>query len=348
MTKKNKLILIISICVAIVLAATAIILVVVLNNRDKWKDTGSIEYSPPPTPPHVPVVTYDIIVNSGINEEYYLNQEFDINNVYIYYRTWVDGQLEEVENVRCSESFIKDDPDNPVPDTDTLGKCEFALTYLGLECTAYFNVVEYSEKHALSFINPNTYRDNYSTFVLLESADTARDYVDGIRAKLVEENNVLGPLVFMNNIEGFLKVGFDSNYAELCGNPNNPNEKASLTKSANVYNGTMWYTNNAEIYKIVIELEFYPSTIGLRIDMNVNGVEYGIYISSTESTYNMVITGAMTEDVIMTYGADVIYLSTCDAGLYNDIYNDSYDETFGSVGNEVLEYNRTTREYEKR
>lgn len=350
MTKKNKLILIISIC-AFVVIAVATILVVALTNRDKWKDVGDKDYTPPPPPPHVPVVTYDITIDRGLKDEYYINQEFDINDVYILYRTFVDGVLDEVESVRCSPAFVKGYPDTPVPDTDTIGYQYFTLNYLGIEYNTGFNVVEYDVKHALQFINSNAYWDNYSMFVLLERDTNGleRDYVDSMREKLADTGSTRGPLVFMQNIEGVIKFGPEISTSGMMGNPDNPSETASLIKNGNLYNGTIWVTDATTVYKVVFEVEYYPATKGVRIDMTINDTtDYGVYISSTEHTYNMVISGVMAEDVIMTYGLEKMYLSTCDAGLYRTIYGRQYDETFGSTGNTVLEYNIDTTEYEMR
>ena len=170
-----------------------------------------------------------------------------------------------------------------------------------------------------------------------------------MREKLADTGDVRGPLVFMRNIENALKYGSQISDSGLMGNPNNPSETASLIKNGNLYNGTMWVNDSTTVYKVVFEMEYYPTTKGLRIDMTINDtVEYGIYVSSTEHTYNMVISGVMAEDVIMTYGLDKMYLSTCDAGLHRTIYGRQYDETFGSTGNTVLEYDINTCEYEMR
>ena len=357
MTKKNKLILIILICIVAVIAISATIVIIVLNNRDnKWKDVGNKDYTPPSeNTPYEPIISYDIVVDRGLEEEYYLNQEFDINKVYIYYRKIVDGRVEWAESVRCAPAFIKGYPETPIPNTDTLGTKSFTLTYLGLDCDVSFNVVEYNEMYAMKFINSNTYLENDSLFGVLGayiSSGDARTYMDNIKGVIADSVTHIGPLVFMRNIQDFIEMnrggesGSENN--GLWGNPNNPNETASLSKVGNLYIGTIWVITEHETYKLEFELEYYPIAKGLRIDMTVNGTDYGVYISSTENTYNLVISGTMTDDVIMTYGAEKIYLSTCDAGLYRTIYNNAYDETFGSTGNAVLEFDRDTFEYEKR
>lgn len=346
MTKKNKLILIISICVVIVIAGVATTLWLIL--RDRWQDAGNNDYTPPPPTPPEPVITYDIILGDGVKDEYYLNEPFDINNVRIYYRVFKDGALESSSVVRCSESFIKGYPEVPAPDTDTLGTQSFTLTYLSLECNVSFDVVEYSEEHVLSLLNENIAMGNESLFVLLKRdlKDEALNYVDSIYDKVIQSDTSAKVLSYLSNVENILTFYNDASEISVFNHPTDTSKVASIEKVGNIYNGTFWVTRLNGVAEVVFELEYYTNTKGLRIEMSVDGVSYSIYVNSTETTYNMVISGAHDEDIILNYGSEYIYLSTCDIGTYDTLYTETYSATFGSIGNKVLSYNISDKTYE--
>lgn len=348
MTKKNKWILISSILVFVVIAVTAILIVLLNNNDGKWTPAGEKEYTPPSDPPHIPVITHDIIVGKGLKSEYYLNETFDISDIYIHFRTFVDGALDDAKSVMCTPLFVKGYPEVELPDTDTLGEQRFTLTYLSYDCEVSFDVVPYNEKYALRFINENVYMGNDSLFVKVSNSQgQAKTFVDDIYSKVVQSGSFIGPLVYLRNVDDFINI-FSSG-AELdgvYGNPDNTNESATFTHVGNQYNGTMWVTTEGGVNKIVFELEYYPDTKGIRLEMDVNDVDYGIYISSTETSYNMVVSGADTKDIVMTYNADKLYLATADANSYTNIFANEYSDTFGSMEDTVLEYNMETNEYQ--
>lgn len=343
MSKGKKTAIIVSIACLILVGIVAILFCV-----QKWGDVpddGNPDSSDKPTPE--PEITREISLNSGVKSEYYLGEEINVNDMSILLVTTIDGKSEN-EIVNCSYSFIKGYPEVPLPNTNELGMHSFTLNYLGAECLVTYNVVEYNEEHVLELVNRNIYFENNSMFVLLDRdvKGDAKEYVTDIYKKLIYDDVTgSGPLSYLKNIENAIKISNDSSSLSIFNHRTDTSKTANINKTDNMYNGVIWVVDNEQDVEVSFELVYYAQTKGIKLILTAKEKTYTILLNSTETTFNMAISGISEYDILLNYGIEKMYLTTTSEGENSNLYSQDYSSTFASVGTQVLEYNVNTESY---
>lgn len=343
MSKGKKIAIIVSIVCLILVGVVAI-----LFYLPKWGDVpddGNPDSGVKPTPE--PEITRVISLNGGVKSEYYLGEEIDVNNISILLITTIDGESEN-EIINCDYSFIKGYPDVTLPNTNELGIHSFTLNYLGVECLVTYNVVEYNEEHVLELVNRNICFENNSMFVLLDRdvKGEAKEYVTDIYKKLIYDDVTGGgPLSYLKNIENAIKISNDSSSLSVFNHRTDTSKTAYINKTDNMYNGVIWVVDNEQDVEVSFGLTYYSETKGIKLILTAKGKTYTILLNSTETTFNMVISGISNSDILLNYGIEKMYLTTTNEGENSSLYSQNYSSTFASVGEKVLEYDINTESY---